>query len=142
MPTKSKGRWKPGESGNPKGKPKGAKDRRTAWRTALADELPAIIARLVEAARAGDVQAAALILSRVAPPLRPQREPVELPALAKAGSLADQARAVLVAVATGALSTDQAGELLAALANAAAAIEVDELQARIAALEAQANGEQ
>ena len=44
------------------------------------------------------------------------------------------------AVAAGTLATDQAAELLAALANAAAAIETDELQARIAALEEQANG--
>ena len=86
------------------------------------------------------MQAAALVLSRVAPPVRPQREPVELPALAKAGTLADQARAVIAAVAAGTLATDQAAELLAALANAAAAIETDELQARIAALEEQANG--
>lgn len=137
-----KGRWKPGESGNPAGKPKGAKDRRTAWRTALAGELPAIMARLVEAARAGDVSAASLILSRVAPPLRQQREPIELPALAKAGTLGEQARAVLEAVAKGEIATDAAAELLAAVANAAAAIETDELARRLDALEAKANGDQ
>jgi hypothetical protein len=135
-------KFRKGQSGNPQGRPKGRPDKRAAWRAELGDALPAILSRVIEAAKAGDVQAAALILSRVAPPLRPQREPVELPALAKAGSLADQARAVIASVAAGELSTDQAGELLAALANAAAAVETDELQKRIAALEAQANGDE
>lgn len=136
-----KGRWKTGESGNPAGKPKGAKDRRTAWRTALADELPGIMRKLVEAARAGDVSAASLILSRVAPPLRQQREPVELPALAKAHTVGDQARAVLAAVADGRLSPDVAAELLGAVASAAAAIETSELAARITALESRTDAQ-
>ena len=131
-----------GKSGNPRGRPPGRPDKRAAWRAELGDALPAILARLVEAAKAGDVQAAALILSRVAPPVRPQREPVELPALAKARTLGEQARAILAAVAAGELSSDQAAELLAAVANAASAIETDELARRLDALEAKANGDQ
>ena len=130
-----------GKSGNPRGRPPGRPDKRAAWRAELGDALPAILARLVEAAKAGDVQAAALILSRVAPPVRPQREPVELPALAKARTLGEQARAILAAVAAGELSSDQAAELLAAVANAASAIETDELARRLDALEAKANGD-
>ena len=101
----------------------------------IADELPAILQRLVKAAREGDMQAINLILSRTTPALRPQREATALPELASARSLSEQARAILSAVAAGEISSDQAAELLAAVANAASAIEVDELAARIAALE-------
>jgi len=132
---KRKGPWKPGESGNPAGKPKGAKDRRTAWRTALADELPAIMAKLTATALAGDVQAAALILSRCCPPVRPSREPAALPELAKATTLGDQARAVIAAVAAGAVAADTAAELLRAVADAAKAIELDGMDRRLRALE-------
>lgn len=126
--------WKPGQSGNPKGRPKGRPDRRTALREALSGDLPAILATLTKAAKAGDVQAAALILSRCLPPLRATATPSPF-ALPKNASPADAARAVVQAVAAGDLTPDTGRELLAALAAACQVIEHDELERRIAALE-------
>jgi len=137
--TKQIGRWKAGESGNRAGRPPGRPDRRAQWRAELGEALPEIMARLVTTAKAGDTQAAALILSRCCPPVRPQREPTELPELAKAGTLGDQARAVIAAVAAGDISTDAAAELLRAVADAAKAVEVDELHRRLSALEGRAH---
>ena len=128
-------KFKPGKSGNPKGRPKGIKDRRTQWRDTLRKELPDLLTKLVQMAKEGDPQALKLILDRVAPPLRAQSEPVEIPTLAAAGTLTERAQAVITAVADGALSTDAASDLLAALANVARITEIDELAARVAALE-------
>ncbi len=107
--------FKPGQSGNPKGRPKGIADRRTQWRDSLRAELPDLLARLLELAKAGDPNAIKMILDRVAPPLRSQAEPIELPALAKAVTLSDKAAAVIAAVADGSIGTDAASDLLGAL---------------------------
>jgi hypothetical protein len=128
-------KYKKGVSGNAKGRPKGIVDRRTKWRDTLRKELPGLLKRLVDLAKAGDVQAIKLILDRVAPPLRPQSAPVEIPALATAASLTDKARAILAAVADGSIGTDQGHDLLSALGSVARIIETDSIAARVEILE-------
>lgn len=88
---------------------------------------------LVEAARGGDVQAAWLLLERVVPTLKP----IEMTSpLALAGeSLTARGTAVLEAVADGHLAPSQAAQLLTAIGTLARVVEVDELTARVAALE-------
>jgi hypothetical protein len=49
-PKKKPSRWIAGQSGNPAGKPKGAKDRRTKWRDQLGAELVDVLAALLTAA--------------------------------------------------------------------------------------------
>ncbi|HQQ69322.1 MAG TPA: DUF5681 domain-containing protein [Alicycliphilus sp.] len=51
--------WKPGQSGNPKGRPPGTGDV-AKLRAAIAGNVPAILESLTTAALAGDVQAARL----------------------------------------------------------------------------------
>ena len=59
------GRWKPGQSGNPKGRPPGQGEAGTAakLRRAIAEHVPAIVERLVDQAMGGDVGACRLLLS-------------------------------------------------------------------------------
>lgn len=133
-PTKKRpGRWKPGESGNPKGRTPGG-GQLQKLRAALASDVPEILARLGAAAKAGDVQAARLILERVLPPVKAIEQPQAL-ALPADGSLTDQGRAVLGAVAAGDLAPGQGAQLLSAIGGLARVIEFDELERRIAALE-------
>jgi hypothetical protein len=132
--------FKKGQSGNPSGRKKGQIDRRVAWRAELGKELPAVIARLTELAKSGDLDAIRIFLSRTCPPLRASGPSIDLPALAKAGTTADQARAVVNAIAKGKLSPDQGADLLGALANAARVIEADEIARRLDALEAAHEG--
>ena len=47
-------------------------------RAGIAERVPDILDRLTEAALAGDVQAARLLLERVLPPVKPVELPVEL----------------------------------------------------------------
>ena len=64
--------FKPGKSGNPKGRPKGIPNPQARIRQAIADDIPQILGVLRERALDGDVQAAALLISRCLPPLRPE----------------------------------------------------------------------
>src|SRR5690606_39812866 len=78
-PQKRKGnpKWvKGGPSPNPAGRPRGVLDKRTKVSQALADDAPAIARVVIDAALEGDMQAASLVLSRIAPTLRAQSQPV------------------------------------------------------------------
>lgn len=129
------GRFRKGESGNPAGKPKGTRNRVTMLRADLvqADTVKSIAQKLVDAALEGDVQAAVAVLDRVWPKLRPIAAPVEFPL--PEGTLADQGRAVMQAVSEGRLSPDVGERLIVALGAMARLVEIDELAARVAALE-------
>jgi hypothetical protein len=134
---KPRGRpFEAGRSGNPKGRPKGRLDRRSAWRDDLARHLPEILLQLVEAAKAGDMNAIALVLSRTCPPMKATGlpAPFDLPADA---DLPTAARAVVQAAADGRMAPGTARELLAALADLGRIIEIADLEQRIRALEEQ-----
>jgi hypothetical protein len=131
---KKAGRWKPGESGNPRGRPPGTGDV-SKLRAKIAEQVPAIVDKLTDAALAGDVGAARLLLERVIPPMKAaeQTAPVAL-----AGeTLTEQGRAVVAAVTAGDLAPGQGAALLTSLGTLAKLIEADELERRIAALERQ-----
>ena len=126
--------WQPGQTGNPKGRPPGQSEI-TRLRASLARDAPDILAGLVIAAKGGDVQAARLILERILPPIKAIEQAVELQ-LPDGGTLTAKAAAVLSAAAAGDLAPGQAAQLIAALGTLAKIHEVDELAARITALEA------
>ena len=130
---KRPGRWKAGESGNPAGRKPGT-GAVAKIRASMAEHVPALVAVLLERAMAGDLGAARLLLERTIAPLKAaeQAAPVALPG----GSLAEQGRAVVAAVASGELAPGQGAALLASIGTLAKLIEVDELARRIDALEA------
>lgn len=124
--------WKPGQSGNPKGRPVGTGEV-AKLRAAIAGNVPAILESLTTAALAGDVQAARLLLERALPPIKPVEatQALSLPG----GTLTDQGRAVLASVAAGELAPGQGAQLLTAIGTLARVVEIDELAGRVAALE-------
>lgn len=125
--------WRPGQSGNPKGRPAGTGEV-AKLRAAIADKVPAILDSLLDRALAGDVGAARLLLERTVAPLKAIEppQPLTLPD----GSLTEQGRAVLASVASGELAPGQGAALVGAIGALARVAEVDELAARVAALEA------
>lgn len=132
-PTRRAGRWKPGQSGNPAGRRPGSGEV-AQTRAAMAAHVPALVEMLVQRALAGDVAAARLLLERTIAPLKASEEAATL-ALPD-GTLTEQGRFVLAAVAAGELAPGQGTALLASLGTLAKLIEADELERRIAALEA------
>ena len=128
--------FRKGQSGNPKGRPKGRKTTAQALRERITERAGEVLDTVVDAALAGNLLAAQLLLSRCIPPARGQAVPVELLALAVAGTLTEKADAVLAAVGAGELAADTGAQLLGALGTVAKIRETDELEARIRALEA------
>ena len=129
---KPPGRWKPGESGNPKGRKPGTGEV-AKIRAAIADLVPDLVAAMMARALEGDVGAARLLLERTVAPLKPaeQLQRLNMPS----GSLTDQGRAVLAAVGSGELAPGQGAVLLGAIGQLARVAEIDELERRITALE-------
>ena len=125
--------WAPGRSGNPRGRAPGS-GKIDKLRAALGKELPEVLEALVAQAKAGDTGAIKLILERTVPALRPVDAPTVLNLPAE-GGLADQGRAVLLALAAGQLPVNQATGILHAMAGLARLKELEELERRLAALE-------
>lgn len=124
--------WKPGQSGNPAGRPKGTGEV-AKLREAIKAHVPAIIENLVARALEGDIGASRLLLERTVAPLKAM-EPAQALALPD-GTLTEQGRAVLSAVANGELAPSQGAALVSAIGALARVSEIDELAARVAALE-------
>ena len=126
-------KFQPGQTGNPKGRPRKKKSGPDPIRQALLGEAPEILAALTAQAKQGDAQAAKLILDRCLPPMRPTDNPVCVPI--PVANLADAAQAILLAASTGQITITEAQGLASVLASAAKAVEVDELVKRIERLE-------
>ena len=124
--------WKPGQSGNPKGRPTDTGEV-AKIRAAIAKQVPALLEALMTKALDGDVGAARLLLERTIAPLK-AIEPTQALTLPD-GSLTDKGRAVLRSVADGVLAPSQGAALLGAIGTLARVTEMDELESRIAALE-------
>lgn len=130
-------KFAPGKSGNPAGRSPGVLGLAGKLRLAMAKEAPDIIASLVDRAKQGDVQAASLVLSRCLPPLRPVDEAAHLPPDFAMGDLNAAPQSILAALASGAVTPDQAATMANALSALARVKEVTELESRIEALENQ-----
>jgi hypothetical protein len=123
--------FKPGQSGNPKGKPKD-KTPATLLRKSIADDMPEIIQTLVSLAKNGDVAAAKVLLDRTCPALKPQAMPISLPTN---GTLAEQGNEIIKATMAGQIPPDVGSQLITALSNQGKLIELQEMAERLQRLE-------
>lgn len=129
--------WKPGESGNPRGKPKGAINKTTRLALELFEGGIKNIAEVViKQAQDGDLTAARLVLDKLVPNARERA--VELPGLPSTenpAGVAEAQAAILQAVASGDLTPGEAATLSGIVENRRKAIETQELEQRIRAIE-------
>jgi hypothetical protein len=128
------GSWKPGQSGNPSGRKPGTGEV-AKIRAAISERVPELIAAMMTKALGGDVGAARLLLERAVAPLKGMEQTVALQ-FPDGGTLTDQGRAVLSAVAGGDLAPSQGAALLGAIGALSKISETDELRTRIERLEA------
>lgn len=128
--------FRPGQSGNPAGRPKGARNLTTLLLEALFEgEAEELGRKTIELAKGGDSRALKACLDRLLPPRRDRFVPFSLPPIESAEDLPKASGALLAAVAEGEITPAEAAELARLVETHAKAIEVNELEARLAELE-------
>ena len=107
-----------GQSGNPKGRPVGSRNRVSlACDKLLEGEAEAITRKAIELAKAGDGPALRLCLDRIAPARKDRPVAFTLPNLETAADAKKAAAAIVRAVADGDLTPSEAAELSKVLDN-------------------------
>ena len=129
------GKFVKGQSGNPAGRPKGSRNRMSVLRESLVTvtEAREVVAKLVESAKAGDTQAASILMDRLWPKLKSQAPALAVPL--PEGDLADQAEALFREMASGMIPVADAGQMLTALASVVKIKESAEFEKRLRSLE-------
>lgn len=129
--------WAKGQSGNPRGKPKGAWSRRTVGASlaqVLARKGKGVLKKAIEVALAGDVSAMRLILERALP--RERIVVLPLPKIRDAQSAMEALAVVMDSAAEGTITPAEASNL-SSLARAYVELsELHEVKQRLADIEA------
>ena len=130
--------FKPGQSGNPSGRPKGARNKSTVAAEALLNgESEALTRRCIDLAMEGDSTALRLCLSRILPVRRERTIELTLPPLEGSHDSLRAIGTVLEAVGCGEITPSE-GQAVASLLEAhRRTFEIEELERRLEALEAQ-----
>jgi hypothetical protein len=133
------GRGRPlrkGQSGNPKGRPRGSRNRNTLAAELLLDgEAEALARKAVELALGGDPTALRLCLNRTVAPRRERAVRPALPRLDSAADLAAIMRAITAAAVEGRITPGEAHMLAQIVATAMRAIEASDFEERLQLLE-------
>jgi hypothetical protein len=125
-----------GKSGNPRGKPKGARHKTTLLAERLMqNDAENIVNAVLTAARAGDMTAARIILDRIAPARRDSPVTFTLPKIKRPADAVAASAALLSAVADGRLTPGEALEVSKLIEGFVKTLEVAELEERLNELE-------
>src|SRR3984893_11858370 len=128
--------FEPGQSGNPNGRPKGARNHVTrALETLIDGQGEALGAKAVEKALDGDSPMLRALLSMLVAPRRERTVEFELPKIESAADARKASSAVISACAAGELSPHEATEIMGLISTHVRTIEVAELEARLSAVE-------
>jgi hypothetical protein len=126
-----------GQSGNPSGRPKGARNKATLAMEALLDaDADRLARKAVEMALTGDTTALRLCLERVLPPRKDRPVRFALPKLETAADAVKATAALVEAVASGDITPAEAAELSKLVEGFTRAVEVHDIQVRLERLEA------
>lgn len=128
--------FKPGRSGNPKGRPSGSRHKATlAAQSLLNGEVEALTRVCIEKALEGDGFALKLALERILPPSKDRPIQLSLPKINKPEGIVQSMSKVIEAVSEGLITPMEASTLAKILGEQAKAIEVQDHESRILALE-------
>lgn len=129
-------RFKPGQSGNPAGKPKGTRNKASLLIEELLEgEADSIGRKAIEMAKNGDTTAIRLCLERIVPPRKDRHIPFALPEMKEPTDAAKGMAAIAGAVAAGDLTPSEASELTKLVEGYARVLEAVDFEARLRALE-------
>jgi len=134
-------RFKPGQSGNPSGRPKGARHKTTLAIEKLLDGEAETITRVaIERAKAGDMAAIRICLDRIAPPRKDRHIQFALPKMEKASDAVSASAAIVEAASSGDLTPSAAGDLMKIVETYARTLQAADFEARLERLENQSGG--
>lgn len=134
------GRFQKGQSGNPKGKPKGAKHKASLMAEMLFEnELASVCNQVIDQAKEGNMQAAKIILDRLLPPKKDRPIHFQIPFIKTAADAVEARRLICYAVGKGDI-TPLEGEALSKIVEIQTKnIELFEFQDRLNAIERRLN---
>jgi hypothetical protein len=128
--------FRPGQSGNPAGKPKGTRHRVTILAEQLLDgEAEELTRKAIKLALSGDTVALRMCLDRTLPPRRDRPVRFKLPELASAADATKAMGAITTGVASGELTPAEAADLSRSIESYVRAIEASDIERRLCALE-------
>ena len=129
-----------GKSGNPRGRPTGARNKASLMLDKLMERgAQDIVETVIDRAKGGDMTAARLILERLIPPAKERPIAIELPTTSDAQGVADAQALVIASMASGGLLPGEAATIMSMLEARRKGIETVELEARIKSLEENRN---
>ena len=132
--------FRKGLSGNPRGRAPGSRNRATLAMQALLDgEAEALTRKCVQLALDGDTTALKLAMERLLPPRRTRTIELALPALKSSADVSEALVTTIGAMASGSLTPDEASAVAGLLEAKRKALETEDLEARIATLEAKSD---
>jgi hypothetical protein len=127
--------FEPGHPGGP-GRPEGSRNKATVLLDQLAEgEGEAILRKVIEAAKAGDMRSAEIILSRLWPVRKGRPVSLQLPSIETATDIVKALGVVAGAVSRGEITAEEGAAVATVLETKRKALETSELEARISALE-------
>ena len=130
-------RWKPGESGNPAGRPKGSRNARTRLIEGLiGEDAEEIVRKAIELAKSGDGPVLRMMMERLMPPPKDSPISFELPPIQSVTDAKVASSSVLKAVAKGDITPSEGASVMALLVSHKIIVEATDFESRIAALEA------
>ncbi len=130
------GRFAPGQSGNPAGKPKGTRHRIALLAERLMEnDAQEVVRAVLAAARGGDMAAAKLVLERVLPVRRGRLIKLSLPAVNAPADLAAAMAELITAVASGQVTAEEATAVGQLLGLQGKVLELIDIEERLLALE-------
>ena len=130
-------KFAPGLSGNPSGRPKGARNKTTLVIEALLEgEAEELTRKAIEMAKAGDGPALRMCLDRLAPPRKDAPVCFELPSIKTIADAVEASSALLSAVAGGDVTPDEGSRIMSLLTSHTVLVETGEFERRLEILEA------
>jgi hypothetical protein len=125
-----------GESGNPAGRPRGARNKRTLAAESMFDrDATSIIDQLITMAKEGDIAAIRMCLDRIFP--RPRGRPVafDLPPMTTTTDAVAAMGAVVQAIGDGELSAEEGAELSKVVAGFSQTVATADMEQRLRQIE-------
>ena len=131
-----KGRFVRGVSGNPEGRSRGSRNRATiACESLLMGEGEALTRKAIQLALAGDTTALRLCLERLLPPAKDRPVSIKLPRPESAAETRQAMAEIIEAAGKGEITPGEARILASLIETHRRVLELDDIEARLIALE-------